>query len=117
MNPAIALFLKRWWPALAGALVLVAILSLAYCKGQSAGRSGEVIKQQKREIEVQQDLGRANDKAGAQRLDDAMKSTKQEKELNDALASTNDPDRQRALRGCIILRQQGRDTSNLPACR
>jgi hypothetical protein len=68
MNPAIALFLKRWWPALAGALVLVAILSLAYCKGQSAGRSGEVIKQQKREIEVQQDLGRANDKAGAQRL-------------------------------------------------
>jgi len=117
MNPAIALFLKRWRPALAGALVLVAILSLTYCKGQSAGRSGEVIKQQKREIEVQQDLGRANDKAGAQRLDDAMKSTKQEKELTDALNATSDPDRQRALRGCIILRQQGRDTSNIPACR
>ena len=117
MNPAIALFLKRWRPALAGALVLVAILSLTYCKGQSAGRSGEVIKQQKREIEVQQDLGRANDKAGAQRLDDAMKSTKQEKELTDALNATSDPDRQRALRGCIILRQQGRDTSNIPTCR
>ncbi len=112
MNPAIALFLKRWWPALAGALVLVAILSLAYCKGQSAGRSGEVIKQQKREIEVQQDLGRANDKAGAQRLDDAMKSTKQEKELTDALNATSDPDRQRILRGCVILRQQGQ---KLPA--
>lgn len=117
MNPAIAIFLKRWWPALAGALVLVSILSLAYCKGQSAGRSGEVVKQQKREIETQQDLGRANDKAGAQRLDDAMKSTKQEKELTDALQATSDPDRQRALRGCIILRQQGRDTSNIPACR
>jgi hypothetical protein len=117
MTPTIAIFLKRWWPALAGAAVFVAILSLAYCKGQSAGRSGEVIKQQKREIEVQQDLGRANDKAGAQRLDDAMKSTKQEKELTDALNATSDPDRQRALRGCIILRQQGRDTSNIPACR
>ena len=117
MNPAIAIFLKRWWPALAGALVLVSVLSLAYCKGQSAGKSGEVVKQQKREIQTQQELGRANEKAGDRRMEDAARSTAQQKELEDALAASKDPDRQRALRGCIILRQQGRDTSNLPACR
>ena len=117
MSPAVVLFLKRWWPAIAGAAVLLAVLTLTYCQGRSAGKSGEVIQQQKREIETQQDLGRANEKAGDQRMKDAERSTAQQKELTDALAATNDPDRQRALRGCIILRQQGRDTSHLPACR
>lgn len=110
-------YLKRWWPMFAIAFLAVAILSLAYCKGVSAGKSGEVVKQQKREIETQQDIGHANEKAGDQRMKDTMQSTTQQKELQDALAATNDPDRQRALRGCIILRQQGRDTSHLPACR
>lgn len=117
MNPAVMIFLKRWWPAIAGTAVLLAVLTLTYCQGRSDGKSGEVIQQQKREIETQQDLGRANEKAGDQRMKDAERSTAQQKELTDALAATNDPDRQRALRGCIILHQQGRDTSNIPACR
>lgn len=97
--------------------ILALIFLLAYCTGRSDGKSGEVIGQQKREIQTQQDLGKANENAGEQRLKDAAKSATQEKELNDALTTTNDPDRQRTLRGCIILRQQGRDTSNIPACR
>lgn len=117
MSPAVALFLKRWWPAITGAAVLVLMLTLTYCSGKSAGKSGEVVKQQKREIQTQQDLGRANEKAGDRRMEDAARSTAQQKELEDALAASKDPDRQRALRGCIILRQQGRDTSHLPACR
>ena len=117
MNPAILIFLKRWWPALAGAVLLAALLSLTYCKGQEAGKSSEVIKQQSREIETQKDLTKANEKAADQRMSDAQTAAKQQKELTDALQATTDPDRQRALRGCIILRQQGRDVSNIPACR
>lgn len=113
---AITAFLKKWWPAIAGAALLAALLTLAYCNGKSAGKSGEIVKQQKREIETQQDLGKANGNAADARVKDAVKSERQQQELNDALKATHDPDRQRALRGCVILRQQGRDTSHIPAC-
>ena len=87
----------------------------------SSRRIDEVEKQalllKGREVETQRDLGRANDNAGDQRVKDATTAAQQERELSDALKATNDPDRQRALRGCIILRQQGRDTANIPACR
>jgi len=116
MSPEILLFLRRWWPALAGGALVVVILTLTYCSGKSAGSSGEVIKQQSREIQTQQDLGRANDNAGDQRLKDAARAAQQKKELDDALRDTQSPDGQRILRGCFILRQQGRDTSHLPAC-
>lgn len=92
------------------------ILLLAYCQGRDDGRSGEVIEQQKREIEVQQDLGEAAAASAEARVRDAVRAEQQKKELQDALEATSDPDRQRALRGCVILRQQGRDTSGIPAC-
>jgi hypothetical protein len=60
-------FLAKYGIYIGLALAVVAILGLAYCKGMSAGKSG-------------------------------------------------DPDKQRALRGCLIMRQQGRDTKNIPAC-
>jgi hypothetical protein len=109
--------LKRWWPVLAAAALFGVLLTLAYCKGQSAGKSSEIIKQQDREIEVQKDLGKANENAADKRLSDLERARIQERELTNALQATSDPDRQRALRGCLILRQQGRDISNLPACR
>lgn len=117
MPIVVSAFFKKWWPALTAAALFGLILSLAYCQGRDAGKSTEVIKQQKREIETQRDLGKANDNAANQRVQDATKAIQQEKELSDALQATNDPDRQRALRGCVILRQQGHDTSNIPACR
>lgn len=98
------------------ALLVVAILTLAYCTGRQDGKTGEVVKQQEREIEVQKDVGDANTKAADRRVEDAVKAEREQKELTDALKATTDPDRQRALRGCVILRQQGRDTSRIPAC-
>lgn len=110
-------FLAKYGIYLAIAAVAVAVLMLAFCQGKQTGKSGEVVKQQGREIETQIDLGRANENAADARVKDATTAAKQEKELTDALEASKDPDRQRALRGCAILRQQGRDTSNLPACR
>lgn len=109
--------LKKWWPVLAAAALFGIMLTLAYCNGRSAGKQGEVVEQQEREIKVQQDLGRASGNAADQRVKDAVKTAHQERELSDALNSTKDPDRQRALRGCAILRQQGRDTKDIPGCR
>lgn len=109
-------FLKKNWPLLAATLIFGILLTLAYCNGRTAGRQVEVVKQQKRELDTQRDLGQANENAADARLKDATKAAQQEKELIDALNATKDPDRQRALRGCAILRQQGRDTSHIPAC-
>lgn len=96
---------------------VAALLLLSYCSGRSDGKTSEVVKQQEREIQVQQDLGKANENASTARVEDAVKAEQQKKELNDAIKDINGPDRARALRGCIILRQQGRDTVNIPACR
>lgn len=115
--PAMLAILKKWWPVLAAAALFGLLLTLAYCKGESAGSTGEIVKQQTREIETQRDLNTANEKAASTRVDQATLSAQQEKELTDALQATDDPDRQRALRGCIIMRQQGRDVADLPACR
>lgn len=99
------------------ALLVGALLLLTYCTGRSDGKTGEVVKQQEREIETQRDLGRANENAAASRVEDATKAAQQKEELNHAIADTKDPDRARALRGCLILRQQRRDTSHISACR
>lgn len=114
---AASAFFKKWWPAIASAALFGTLLTLAYCNGRSAGKSGEVIGQQSRELEVQKDLGGANSNASDARVIDAVKIEQQEKELNDAIASTKSPDRRRVLRGCIILQQQGRNPSDFPACR
>lgn len=113
---AVLAFIKKWKFAIAGAVLLVAIFSLVQC-GVKIGRQGEVVKQQEREIETQIDLGKANEGAAAARVEEATRAAEQMEELKDALEATDDPDRQRVLRGCIILRQQGRDTTDFPACR
>jgi hypothetical protein len=110
-------FIKRFGPYIGVGLFVILLLTLTYCSGQKSGKSSEIIKQQDREIEVQKDLGKANENAAGDRLSDFEQARAQERELTNALQATSDPDRQRALRGCIILRQQGRDVSNLPACR
>lgn len=110
-------FLAKYGIYLALAGVVAAILILTYCSGQHAGKSGEVVHEQARTIQVQQNVGKANDNAAGTRVADATKAAQQERDLKDALNATNDPDRQRTLRGCLILRQQGRNTANIPACR
>jgi hypothetical protein len=111
------LFLKKYGIYLVIAAIVAAVLVLTYCQGQKAGKSGEVVKQQGRTIEIQNQVGNANENAAAARVEDATMAAQQERELKDALDATNDPARQRVLRGCIILQQQGRNTQNIPACR
>lgn len=110
-------WLLRIWPYLALAAGVVAVLTVAYCSGRNAGKTGEVNKSLTREIETQHDLGAAAANASDARTTDAVKAAQQQQELSDALNATQDPNRQRALRGCAIMRQQGRDTSRIPACR
>jgi hypothetical protein len=83
--------------------------------GSIAGKSGEVVKEQKRTIQTQQEVGAANENASTARVADATKAVQQERELKDALNASNDPNRQRVLRGCLIMRQQGRNPKDLPA--
>jgi hypothetical protein len=117
MTPQFAAFASKHAIKFVIVLVLLLVLLTAYCSGRKDGKTGEVVKQQAREIKTQEKLGDANTGAADQRVIDATKAVEQKKELTDALETTTDPDRRRVLRGCIIMRQQGRDTSSIPACR
>ena len=110
-------FLAKYGIYLAIAALAVGILGLAYCKGESAGKSGQVVQEQKATIQTQKEVGNANENAAAARVADTQKSDQQKKELDNALQSSNDPNSARVERGCVILRQQHRDTKNIPACR
>lgn len=101
-----------------GIVALVALaLTVTYCSGRSAGKTGEVVKQQAREIKVQAQVGDANTNASAARVDDAVNLQTQAQELKDATSNATSPADARVRRGCVILRQQGRDTSGIAACR
>lgn len=118
MIPPLPPFLAKYGIYFAIAAAVIAVLMLTYCQGQKSGKSGEVVKQQGRTIQVQKEVGAANENAATARVSDTVKAAQQERELKDALEATDDPHRQRILRGCIILRQQGRNDKNLPAaCR
>lgn len=111
-------FLSTKWPWIAaGVVILSALLLLSYCTGRFDGKKDEVIGQQQREIDVQTKVGDANEKAAGSRVNDATKLQRQQQEIEDAVRNASGPDDVRAKRGCVILRQQGRDTSAIPACR
>lgn len=106
-------FAQKYKFAIMSAILLVVILSLAYC----GGGKGEVNKQQARTIEMQEKVGEANDNAAEQRVEDAVQAETQKKELNDAVNKATSGDDARRRAGCVILRQQGRDTTKIAACR
>jgi hypothetical protein len=114
--PPIPPFLVKYGLYIGIVALVVLVLALTYCEGHKSGKSGEVVKEQGRTIKTQQEVGNANENAASARVADATKAVHQEKELSDALHATSDPNRQRVLRGCLIMRQQGRDTKNLPEC-
>lgn len=107
----------KWLLALAGAALITTLLTLAFCQGKQSGKTGEVVKQQQREIETQVDLGHAADNSATFRIEDARTLDQQERDLRDAVKDAKSSDDARTKRGCAILRQQGRDTKNIPACR
>lgn len=100
-------------PAGIAVIVILAALALSYC----VGGKGEQNKQLKREVEFQQDVGAAADNASTARVDDAVRTEQQEKELEAAQQAIAGPDERRCLRGLVILRQQGHDTSRLSCGR
>jgi hypothetical protein len=105
--------LKRFLPIFGIVMVVGLVLMLTYC----AGGAGERADQLEDTIEVQNKMGAADTKAADSRVVDAVRVAQEEKDLNDAIKAVGGPDARRAMRGCVILRQQGRDTSGIAACR
>ena len=99
------------------ALILLAVVGTIYMAGHSAGKTGEVVKEQARTIETEQRVGAANENAATARVDDTRRQDQQKQELNDALRNASNGDDARRRAGCAILRQQHRDTAAIPACR
>jgi len=114
---AVRMFLTNWWPVLLAGVVIIAGITTVYLRGASAGKSGEVVKQVQREAETQAQVNEANENASAARVEASIALEKQAQELKDAEATTDSLDALRIKRGCVILRQQGRDTTKIPACR
>ncbi len=102
--------------AAAVVLLIGLALLLAYCAGQRDEEEANTIELQEREIEILKDMTNAADNAADTRAADTARIALEQKELEDALKTEADPDKRRALRGCIIMRQQGLDTAHLPAC-
>lgn len=102
-----------------GGIVVAALLIglTIYMLGRSDGKTGERVKRQEAQIELQADIQRADQKAADTRVSDAVRLEQQRKELDDAFTAIGSPDARRARRGCIILRQQGRDTTGIPGCQ
>lgn len=110
----------KWASRIVCAVLSVLVIGLtclvAYCTGHHDGKQGEVVGEQARTIQTQQQQAAAHDRAADQRVRDAVRSAQQQQELDNAISNSSG-DLARQHRGCVILRQQGRDTSDLAACR
>lgn len=113
----VRMWLTKWWPALLAGVVILIAVGVIYSRGFSAGKTGEVVKQVQRENEVQKQIIDVNEKAATDRVESETRLQEQAQELKDAQADAESLDDARRRRGCVILRQQGRDTSRIPACR
>ena len=113
----IRMWLTKWWPALLAGVVIAIAVGVIYFRGVSAGKTGAQVQAQKREVKIQIEVKDANENASAARVEDTSELQNQMQELKDAQRDAKDLDDARRKRGCIVLRQQGRDTSRIPACR
>ena len=118
INPlAVKKFVSSKWPWMAAGVVIIGILLLlSYCTGRSDGRKDGIVDSQGREKKFRGKVGEANEGAADRRVRDSQYTAEQQREIEDAVRNAKGPDDVRAQRGCVILRQQGRDTSRIPAC-
>lgn len=116
MPPQLAAFFSKYGVYIGIAVVGMLILTLAFCQGKQSGKQGEVINQQERELDFNAAEKGAAVTASDKRVSDVVRVAMEAKELQDALETETDPYARRVLRGCIVLRQQGRDTSGIPGC-
>lgn len=105
-------FVKTWWPFVVLAAITILLLILVSC---AARRHSDPI--DTATIKVQSDVADATSNSSAARVEDAVKAEQQKEEINDAIENSSGSDDARRRSGCVILRQQGRDTSGIPACR
>lgn len=110
--------LKSKWALVGGAaLLFAAILALAYCSGRTAGTNAADLAREKANVEALATASAAAEAAAEERGSDAASIAEQRKELSDAKWTCTGADDCRNMRGCIILRQQGKDLSGIAACR
>lgn len=102
-----------------GSIIVAALLIglTVYMLGRSDGKTGEIVKRREAQIELQAEIKQADQRAADTRVGDAVRMEQQRKELDDAFKAANGPDDRRALRGCVVMRQQGRDTTGIPGCQ
>ena len=110
-------FLGKWWPAILAFVVILIAVGVIYTRGVSAGKTGEQLKNAKEDIIVVEKVTEANTAAAEQRVEDATRLQDQAQEIKDATRDAKDLDDARRKRGCVILRQQGKATDKIPACR
>ena len=116
--PNVVNFAQKYGIYVAVAGLVILILSVTYCTGSKAGKQSEINDQLGRTIETQKKVTDANEDSAAGRVKDRVTIEQQQKELDDAISqSYEDSITLRQRRGCLIMRQQGRDTSNLASCR
>lgn len=98
-----------------GGIIVAALLIglVVYMLGRSDGKTARAEAQ----IELQAEIKQADQRAADTRVGDAVRMEQQRKELDDAFKAANGPDDRRALRGCVVMRQQGRDTTGIPGCQ
>ena len=106
---------KKFWPLLV-VLAIGLVFLLTYCMGQKSGEQRYENQRLEANQKVQQQKAAADTGAADQRVTDTSRIQQQREELRDARTTAPSPsDRRR--HGCVILRQQGKDTSRIPACR
>lgn len=110
-------FLGKWWPALLAGVVILIAVGYIYSRGVNAGKTSEQLKEAKNELEVVTKVEGANVSAADARVKDATVHQEQAQEIKDAVRDSKTLDDARRKRGCVILRQQGRDTTKIAACR
>lgn len=108
-----------WWRAALGFAVATALcLPLGYCEGKRAGKAKADAAAAVATVEVMKVDGNAKDVAAIERTKDDAAVVEQKEKLTDAVANLPDslPSPRRVALACERLRQQGTDTSRLPAC-
>lgn len=115
---------QAWLAALPQILiVLLVTLPLTFLLGQCDGRRSESARQDAARaaanVEVVKKDGDAKTVAATERATDTILTDQKHKELIDAVQTAPDsaPDAARVRLGCERLRQAGRDTTAIPACR
>lgn len=112
--------LVPWWRALVGFAVAAPLFFLlGQCDGRRSERAVADAARAEANVQAAKTDQAATSKAADERVADAAVVTAKERELVDAIADTPDtaPDAVRVRLGCERLRQQGTDTTAIPACR